>query len=150
LDIWHAYADVFRGELLVRSGHVDAGVTLLQSSVGKLREAKFAQYQTAFLGMLAEGFARAGRFKDARAAIDEALLRCERTDECWCMSELLRIKGEIALLDTAGDAAAVAEQAFLDALDWARRQQALAWQLRSAMSLARLRRNQDRIADARG
>ena len=150
LDIWRAYADIFRGELLVRRGHLNSGLTLLQTSVGKLRDAGFAQHQTAFLGVLAESLARAGRLDDGRAAIAEALLQCERTQERWCMSELLRINGEIALLDTATDAAVVAEQEFLEALGWAHRQQALSWELRGATSLARLWRNQGRIADARG
>src|SRR5262249_23764714 len=118
--------------------------------VGKLRDAGFGQYQTAFLGVLAESLARAGRLDEARAAIDEALLQCERTEGRWCMGELLRIKGELALLDTATGADVVAEQAFHEALGWARRQQALSWELRSATSLARLWRNQGRIADARG
>jgi predicted ATPase len=147
--VWHVYADIFKGELLVRRGHLDAGLALLQASVGKLRDARFCQHQTAFLGVLAESLARAGRLDDARTAIDEALSQCKRTGERWCMSELLRISGEIGLRDIAADAAGVAEQAFLEALDWARRQQALSWELRSATSLARLRRNQGRVAEAR-
>jgi len=43
---------------------------------------------------------------------------------------------------------ALAEQLFLNALGWARRQQVLSWELRGIMSLARLRRNQGRIAEA--
>ena len=148
LDIWHTYADIFRGELLIRRDHLDDGLRLLHASVGKLRDAGFAQHQTAFLAMLAESLARAGRLDESRAAIAEALLQCERTEARWCMSELLRIKGEIALLDTSTDAV-VAERELLKALDWARRQQALSWELRSATSLARLRRNQGRIAEAR-
>src|SRR5262249_61766927 len=131
-----------------RSGHVDDGLTLLTTAVAKLGDAGFAQHQTAFLGIMAESLARAGRRDAGRAAIDEALLRCERTEARWCMSELLRIRGEIALLDTSTDAV-VAERELLKALDWARRQQALSWELRSATSLARLRRNQGRIAEAR-
>src|SRR5262245_10078670 len=145
--VWHVYADFFKGELLVRRGDLDAGLTLLNASVGKLRDARFGQHQTAFLGVLADSFVRAGRPAEARAAIDQALQQCERTGERWYMSELMRINGEIALLDPAMDAAS-AEQAFHDALDWARRQQALSWELRSATSLARLRRKQGRVAEA--
>jgi predicted ATPase len=64
------------------------------------------------------------------------------------MSELLRIKGELLLLQGAPGAAAVAEDHFRQALDWARRQGALSWELRAAMSLARLLRDQGRPADA--
>jgi len=65
------------------------------------------------------------------------------------MSELLRINGEIALLDPTMDGGVVAEEQFLKAIDWARRQQAVSWELRSATSLARLWHIQRRIADAR-
>lgn len=147
-DAWRAYADVFRGELLARRGELDSGLALLHTAVGKLRDAKFVQYQTAFLLMLAQSLARAGRLEEGRAALDEALQQCERTDERWCMSELLRVRGEIALLEPTPDRAA-AERDFEAALVLARRQQALSWELRSAISLARLRRKEGRIAEAR-
>ena len=147
-DAWRAYADVFRGELLARRGELDSGLALLHTGVGKLRDAKFVQYQTAFLLMLAQSLVRAGRLEEGRAALDEALQQCERTDERWCMSELLRVRGEIALLEPTPDRAA-AERDFEAALVLARRQQALSWELRSAISLARLRRKEGRIAEAR-
>ena len=149
LEIWRTFADVFRGELLARSGDLDTGLRLLRSAIFKLRNAGFTQHQTAFLRVLAETAARAGQFAEARAAINEALSQCERTDERWCMSELLRISGEINLLDAATGNAVLAEQQFLQSIEWARRQQALSWELRAATSLARLWHNNGRIADAR-
>jgi len=149
LDSWRAYADIFRGELLVKRGHLDSGLAFLEAAIGKLRDARYAQNQTAFLGLLAENIAHAGRFEDGRAAINEALLQCERTEERWCTSELLRIKGEIALLGNAMDAAVVAEHEFLESLGWAQRQEALSWELRAATSLARLWRSQGRLGEAR-
>jgi predicted ATPase len=61
---------------------------------------------------------------------------------------LLRIKGELLLLQGAPGAAATAEDHFRQALDWARRQGALSWELRGATSLARLRRDQYRSTEA--
>ena len=72
------------------------------------------------------------------AVINEAIARCERTEERWSMAELLRVKGELLWLQGTPNAAA-AEEHFLQALDWARRQGALSWELRCATSLARLR-----------
>jgi predicted ATPase len=63
------------------------------------------------------------------------------------MAELVRVKGELLLLQGAPGAAA-AEDHFRQALDWARRQGALSWELRGATSLARLLRHQDRTSDA--
>jgi len=62
---------------------------------------------------------------------------------------LLHIKGELLLLQGAPGDAAVAEGHFRQALDWARRQGALSWELRCATSLARLWRNQARSNEAR-
>ena len=89
------------------------------------------------------------RLTPARSSRDSMTFGRAGAGVRWCMSELLRIRGEIALLDTATGAAVVAEQDFMAALDWARRQRALSWELRSATSLARLRRDQGRIAEAR-
>ena len=47
------------------------------------------------------------------------------------------MKGELLLLQGAPEAAATAEDHFRQALDWARRQGALSWELRAATSLAR-------------
>jgi predicted ATPase len=91
---------------------------------------------------------RAGQIADWLAAVDAAIEHCERIEEHWVMSELLRIKGELVRLQGAPGAAAAAEDHFRQALDWARRQGALSWELRAATSLARLLRDQGRSADA--
>jgi predicted ATPase len=64
------------------------------------------------------------------------------------MSELLRIKGGLLRVQGAPGAAAAAEDHFRQALDWARGQGALSWELRGAKSFARLLRDQGRPADA--
>jgi predicted ATPase len=66
----------------------------------------------------------------------------------WAIAELLRIRGELLLLQGAPGAAAAAEDHYRQALGWARRQGALSWELRAAISLARLLRDQCRSADA--
>ena len=63
------------------------------------------------------------------------------------MAELVRVKGEL-LLSQGAPGAAADEDHFRQALDWARQQGALSWELRAATSLARLLRNQGRPADA--
>ena len=73
--------------------------------------------------------------------------RTDRTEDRWAIAELLRVKGELLLLHGA-PGAATAEGHFRQALDWARRQGALSWELRATMSLARLWRDQGCPADA--
>jgi predicted ATPase len=148
LEVWHAYGECFQGQLLVRRGDPESGLRLLGAGVDKLRAASFVQYLTSFLAALAEGCAGAGRIAEARAAIDEAVARCEQSDERWCIAELLRVRGEIALREHVGKLAA-SEEDFLHSLDWSRQQEALAWELRTATSLARVRKESGRTQEAR-
>ena len=72
----------------------------------------------------------------------------ETTKERWCEAEVHRIAGEITLLTREPDAAKA--QAYFDrALTVARQQQAKSWELRAAMSMARLWRNQGKVQQAR-
>jgi predicted ATPase len=148
-QIWHSYGQCFRGELLINQGDLEEGLRLLQDGIGKLRQAKFVQYYTAFLCTLAQSLAAAGRVAEAIGVIDEALARSAASEERWCAAELLRVKGELLLQAAHADAAAQAEALFAEALRQAREQHALAWELRTATSLARLRRRQGRVGDAR-
>jgi predicted ATPase len=100
-----------------------------------------------FRGSLALALAQVGQVLKGLATIEEALAWTERTEELWVIAELLRIKGELLLLQGAQEAAARAEDHFRRALDWARRQGALSWELRGAASLSRLLRDQGRSAD---
>ena len=99
--------------------------------------------------LMAEALGRAGQNAEGLAAIEEAIARSERTEERWAMAELVRVEGELLLLQGAPGAAAVAKDHFRQALDWARQQGALSWELRAATSLARLLRDTDRIGEAR-
>jgi predicted ATPase len=68
--------------------------------------------------------------------------------ERWCEAEVNRIAGKIALLSLQPDAAR-AEEYFERALVFAREQQAKSWELRAAMSMARLWRDQGKRNEAR-
>ena len=74
--------------------------------------------------------------KQARAGIEEALDWSERSEERWYLAELLRINGELFRLEGSVAAVQTAEDHYLQALEWARRQQALSWELCAATSLA--------------
>jgi predicted ATPase len=149
LALWHAWAHCLEGALLIKRGNVETGLPLLRTALDELRESEFGLPYTIFLGALAEGLAGVGQVTQGIAAIDEALARSERDEERWCTPELLRVKGELVLREDAPDAAVVAEDHFGQALDWARRQGAVSWELRAATSLARLWRDQNRAKAAR-
>ena len=135
LDVWRIYGRCFGGMLRIGRGDVAGGVLQLGEAVDELRQAKFVQYLTAFLLAQAEALAEAKQVEPALLAIHEALARIERTKERWCMAEALRIRGELAQqIGSRVDA----ETYFRQALERARAQGALSWELRAATSLARL------------
>jgi len=148
-DVWQAYGRCFKGMLLIEREGLDVGLPLLRAAVDELRDARFVQYYTAFLAALAEGFAGAGQVAPGLAVIDEALARCEKSEERWIIADLLRIKGELILLQDAPNAAVAAQDHFQKSLEWARRQGALSWELRGATSLARLWHRQRKTSQAR-
>jgi predicted ATPase/DNA-binding winged helix-turn-helix (wHTH) protein len=147
LPVWRALGRSYQGALAIKRGDVMTGLRLLQAGFDELGEAGFAALQLIPL-LTAEVLGRAGRIAEGLAAIEEAIDRSERTEECWRMGELLCVKGELLLSQGTEGAAAVAEDLFRRALDLARRQGALSWELRAAMSLARLVRDQGRPAAA--
>lgn len=148
LALWHIMGRCFHGALLVRRGDWDTGLASLRAAVDDIHAAGFNLYHTAFLAELAEGFGGVGQYVQAFSAIDEALAQSKRNEELWCLPELLRIKGDLSLMEAAPHANASAERHFLESLDLARQQKALSWELRTATSLARLRRNQGRVSQA--
>jgi predicted ATPase len=85
---------------------------------------------------------------DAWRSLGEAMTAIERTKEKWSEAEVLRTAGEIALVSPEEDLAR-AELYFERALGVARQQQAKSWELRAAMSLARLWRSQGKPQQAR-
>ena len=96
---------------------------------------------------LAEAMALTGDLNDSLQLIEEQIIQIERAgwDERLCYAEILRLKGW--LLSLKGDVEG-AERNFLASLDWARRQHAKMWELRTSASLARLWQSQGKRQDA--
>jgi predicted ATPase/DNA-binding winged helix-turn-helix (wHTH) protein len=148
LTFWAARGRSYQGALLITRGDVDTGLPLLRAGFDELGEARSAVIGRIEL-MMPEALGRAGQIAEGLAAIDEAINHSENTEERWMIAEMLRIKGELLLLQGGATAAAAAEDHFRQALDWAARQGALSWELRAAMSLAGLLSDQGRSADAK-
>jgi len=145
---WIARGRCFRGMVMITREDFAGGLPLLRDALAELRESGATPSYPSFLAILAGGSGRAGQVTEGLAAIDQALMLSTRHEEHWCLAELLRIKGELAILEGT-TAAAVAEGHFLESLDCASRQRALSWELRTATSLAQLWRDQHRVAEAR-
>jgi predicted ATPase len=148
LRFWQRDARCLQGILLIRRGDVAQGVHVLRAALDEFSATMSHTRYDAFLGELGEALGRLGDVPGGLAAVDRALDWIEQMGGRWYVAELLRIKGELVLLQGMPGAAAAAGDHFRQALDWARRQGALSWELRAATSLARLLRDQSRAADA--
>jgi predicted ATPase/DNA-binding winged helix-turn-helix (wHTH) protein len=143
---WRALGRGYQGVLAIKRGDVATGLPLLRAGFDELGEAKFAVMRSITF-VMAEALGPAGQISEGLAVVEEAIAQLERTEGRSLLAGLLWAKGELLLLQGAPGAAA-AEDHFRQALDWARRQGALSWELRAATSLARLLRDQGPSADA--
>ena len=98
-----------------------------------------------FIALLDNASEAAEQIEEALTLLEEALQIVERTGERWFAAELHRHKGELLLHQGHTEAA---EELYCKALSIARDQEAKMWELRAAVSLTRLRRDQGRRAEA--
>jgi predicted ATPase/class 3 adenylate cyclase len=126
---------------------------LVAHGQGEERIARLHQSLHAFQGrldyraLLAEAFAQVGQITKGLEALAEGLATVAKSGgRCW-EAELYRLRGELLLQQTATQPEE-AEACFQQALTVARRQQAKSWELRAAMSLARLWQQQGKRAEA--
>ena len=97
---------------------------------------------------LAKAHAELGQFTDAWSNVGDAMTAIQKTGESWWEADVNRLAGEIALKSPEGDVSK-AERYYERALFVARQQQAKSWELRAAMSLARLWRDHGKVQEAR-
>ena len=145
---WKALGTAMRGWLFAVTGKASDAVRAITSGITSLRSTGATLYEPWHLWYLAMAYAELGQPDDARRCIDDAIEKVERSKEKWCEAEVHRIAGEIALKSLAPDPEK-AEAYFEHALAVARQQQAKSWELRAAMSMARLWRDQGKPQQAR-
>jgi predicted ATPase len=139
----------WRGLFLLERGDQNAYETMVAPALQELGSMQHATYLTGFWSALCEQLARFGRLTDALSFIAVAIDKTRQIDKCLGSAELLRVQGELFLVEAGGDAHARAEENFIAALDAARSISATSWQLRAATSLARLWLLQGKTSDAR-
>ena len=145
---WGAWGMMQRGCLLALTGKASDAVQTITCGVTAMRSTGTTMWMPLWLSYLARANAEIGQPDDARRRIGEAMAAVETAKERWCEAEVNRIAGEIALLPPEPDVAK-AEAHFERALAVAREQQAKSWELRAAMSMARLWRDQGNRDEAR-
>jgi predicted ATPase/DNA-binding winged helix-turn-helix (wHTH) protein len=145
---WNDWVHYFEGVLAIRRGDGDSGLPLMRGALDTLGARTIALQSPAFMGEFAAALGMAGQVDEGLAAIEAALARWRRDSGLWCEPELLRINGELRLLNGDTGAADAAQQLFLQGLDCAHGQGALSWELRCATNLSRLWRNKHRFKEA--
>jgi tetratricopeptide (TPR) repeat protein len=150
LVLWHAYGRSHEGLLSIKRSDVARGLALLRTSLDKIGGPEFAFILrlATLMDVRAKALACAGEIDDALGALAETTECVERAEELWIIPEFLRRKGKPLMVPGASGEATAAEDHFRQALDCARRQGALSWELRAATSLARLWYGQNRRAEA--
>jgi class 3 adenylate cyclase/predicted ATPase len=133
---------------LALTGETTDVAQMITSGIEAFRSTGGTLWAPSWLSYLAGAYADIGRFDDAWRCIAEATKTVQTTKEKWCEAEVLRTAGEIALQSPHPDLTK-AEAYFEHALAVAREQRARSWELRAAMSMARLWRAQGKSQQAR-
>jgi predicted ATPase len=145
---WKANATQHRGCVLSLTGKFADAVPMITSGNTATRSTGATVGAPSSLSNLASAHAKLGQLDHAWRCVGEAMTSVETTKERWWEAEVNRIAGEIALNSSELDDAS-AQAYFNRALAVARQQQAKSWELRTAMSMARLWRDQGKRNEAR-
>ena len=141
------YGAVCKGWSTVSLGNIDEGLAEIRRATEQLDLAGATMRNTTSPALV-ECYWRAGKIDEGLELVSNRLKEAEQTGEQLCVAELNRLKGELLLMRGAADAPE-AEAAFRRAIGTARAQGARWWELRATISLARLRRDQGKRAEAR-
>jgi predicted ATPase len=144
---WRTLGSALKGWLLDQRGESELGIRLYEEGLHGYRATGSRLGLSWLLGLKGELLAKVGRIDEGLIAIEEALSHVNETDERYYEAEAHRLKGELLLRRGGAGALAAAEPSFQKSLEVARSQQAKAWELRAATSLARLRASQGRSAE---
>jgi predicted ATPase len=147
-SMWKAAATAYQGLIFALTGKASDAVQKITGRISAFRSTGATVAGPLWLSHLATAYAQLGQFDDAWRCIGEAMTAMEITKERWFEAEINRMAGEIAL-KSPEPGAAKAQAYFERALAVARTQQAKSWELRAAMSMARLWRAQRRREEAR-
>jgi predicted ATPase len=145
---WKGVAEMSQGWVRAEIGKASAAVSIIIAGNNEYRSRGATVGLPFSLSCLASAYAKLAKFDEAWRSIGQAIAAIEKSGERWCEAEAYRIGGEVAVKLPEPDAAK-AEAYFERSLAVARAQQAKSWELRAAMSIARLWRDQGKRDEAR-
>ena len=145
---WKGAGMFVRSWLVALTGTAADAVPAITAGLTAYRSTGATAWIPSYLSYLAKAYAELGQFDEAWRYSNEATTAIETTKETWWEADIRRRAGEIALMSPQPDAAKALAY-FEQALAVARAQQAKSWELRAAMSIARLYRDQGERQQAR-
>jgi predicted ATPase/class 3 adenylate cyclase len=145
---WRAAGMLVRSSLIALTGAAADAAPAITAGLAAYRSTGATGWTPSYLSYLARAHAELGQLDDAWRCIGEATALVETSKERWWEADIHRLAGEIALMSPQPDAGK-AQACFERALAVARAQQAKSWELRAAMSMARLWRDQGKAKQAR-
>jgi predicted ATPase len=147
MPIWESSGRLFHGWANWLVGDPQMELAEMRRGIQRLRELGQAWHRAYLGALLAEAEASVVNFDIATGELDRNLAEASLTGQHWSDAELHRIRGEILFKRDPANTAA-AEEAFLTAIAIAQRQKARSFELRAALSLAKLYQSMGRPADA--
>jgi DNA-binding winged helix-turn-helix (wHTH) protein/predicted ATPase len=142
-----ALGRILLGWAMVEQGAGPAGMAYMEEGIAAWHATGAKGLGAVWLGLRAAAYGKLGQSEAGLALVVEALRAVEAAGGHIYAAELQRLQGAF-LLQRSADHHREAETCFQQALTIARRQQAKAWELRAAMSLARLWQEQGKSAEA--
>jgi predicted ATPase len=147
LEAYRLHGEGLQAHLLIERGEIEAGLDLLQGFYAMLQATGYGVLLAAYSVPLAWGLAQRGRLEEALLTLDTQITRIEADGGSFDLAELFRVKAAI-LLTRARGREADAGLLLSRSLEQARLQSALAWELRSATTLAWLQIRQGQVREA--
>ncbi|MFD1951536.1 ATP-binding protein [Sphingomonas arantia] len=127
-----AVSACMRGQLAIRAGDIESGISMIQANLVSLRAARYEMLTTGFMTTLAEGLAQTGKVDEALEIITQCEDAVERNGDRLHTPEVMRVRASIlALMGEVAKSREVLEQSLV----CAQAQSATAWELKSACDL---------------
>jgi predicted ATPase len=153
---WLAHGPILRGWVLTEQGQGEEGIAQICQGLAAHQATGTEAHRPHHLALLAEAYGKMGQTEEELNVLAEALAAVNKNGERWWEAELYRLKGELLLAQEGYKLQAIghrekteeAEACFLKAIEIARKQQAKSLELRAAMRLARLWRQQSKRKQA--
>ncbi|MEW6208099.1 MAG: AAA family ATPase [Acidobacteriota bacterium] len=167
LALYQAHATITRGWALIEQGLEEGAIEQMRWGLAVHQATGTEVLRPHFLALLAEALRKARQPEEGLRVLEEALEVAHRNGDRCYLAELYCIKGELLLMQASDQAVsqaatggkavfeteppviAQAADCFNQSIEIARHQQAKSWELRAAMSLARLYQKQSKQKEAR-